>query len=66
VRAVTDMARSLGMIATAEGVETAEQMEQVRELGCTGVQGYYIGKPQPLAEVAGLLDAYLPRRAKSA
>jgi diguanylate cyclase (GGDEF)-like protein len=66
VRAVTDMARSLGMIATAEGVETAEQMEQVRELGCTEVQGYYIGKPQPLAEVAGLLDAYLPRRAKSA
>jgi len=66
VRAVTAMARSLGMITTAEGVETAQQMEQVRGLGCTEVQGYYIGKPQPLAELAGLLDAYLPRRAKSA
>jgi diguanylate cyclase (GGDEF)-like protein len=66
VRAVTAMARSLGMITTAEGVETAEQMEQVCELGCTEAQGYYIGKPQPLTELAGLLDAYLPRRAKSA
>jgi EAL domain-containing protein (putative c-di-GMP-specific phosphodiesterase class I) len=38
----------------------------VCELGCTEAQGYYIGKPQPFTELAGLLDAYLPRRAKSA
>jgi diguanylate cyclase (GGDEF)-like protein len=66
VRAVTAMAKSFGMATTAEGVETAEQMEQVRELGCTEVQGYYIGRPQPLTDVSRLLEAYVPPRAKSA
>jgi EAL domain-containing protein (putative c-di-GMP-specific phosphodiesterase class I) len=66
VRAVTAMAKSFGMVTTAEGVETAEQMELVRELGCTEVQGYYIGRPQPLAGLTRLLEVYVPRRAKSA
>ncbi len=66
VRAVTDMARSLGMITTAEGVESAEQLEHVRLLGCDEVQGYYISRPQPLAMVHGVIAAYAPLRAKSA
>ena len=66
VRAVTDMARSLGMITTAEGVETAEQFDHVRLLCCDEVQGYYISRPQPLAMVHGVIAAYAPLRAKSA
>ncbi|MDP2411752.1 MAG: EAL domain-containing protein [Pseudolabrys sp.] len=66
VRAVTDMARSLGMITTAEGVETAEQLDHVRLLGCDEVQGFYISRPQPLAAVHGVIAAYAPLRAKSA
>jgi diguanylate cyclase (GGDEF)-like protein len=66
VRSVTALAKSLGMITTAEGVETKEQMELVRMVGCTEVQGYYVGRPQPLKDVSHLLKDYMPRQAKSA
>ncbi len=66
VRSVTALANSLGMVTTAEGVETAEQLDLVRMVGCTEVQGYYIGRPQPLKEVSRLLADNLPRQAKSA
>jgi diguanylate cyclase (GGDEF)-like protein len=66
VRSVTALAKSLGMITTAEGVETKEQMELVRMVGCTEVQGYYVGRPQPLKEMSRLLKDYMPLQAKSA
>ena len=40
VRAVAELARNLQMQVVAEGVETAEQLEQVRILGCTDAQGH--------------------------
>ncbi|MEI9805853.1 MAG: bifunctional diguanylate cyclase/phosphodiesterase [Pseudolabrys sp.] len=61
VLAVTTMAKSLGMISTAEGVETAEQLEQVRKLGCTEVQGYYISRPQPLAMISRVIAECSPQ-----
>jgi diguanylate cyclase (GGDEF)-like protein len=66
VRAVTTMAKSLGMITTAEGVETKEQLAQVRMLGCTEVQGYYIGRPQPQEQVTRLIASFAPRQTKTA
>ena len=66
VRSVTALAKSLGMITTAEGVETKEQLELVRMVGCTEVQGYYFGRPQPLKDISRVLESYLPRQAKSA
>jgi diguanylate cyclase (GGDEF)-like protein len=66
VRAVTAMAKSLRMITTAEGVETSEQLGQVRSLGCTEVQGFFIGRPQRREEIARLLADYVPRSAKRA
>jgi EAL domain-containing protein (putative c-di-GMP-specific phosphodiesterase class I) len=42
------LAHSLGLMVTAEGVETDEQFAAVRGEGCDDVQGYYIGTPQPL------------------
>ncbi len=66
VHAVTAMAKSLGMITTAEGVETSAQLAQVRELGCTEVQGFYIGRPQPIAALRSLLTAGQPPRARYA
>ena len=43
-------ASGLGMVTTAEGVETAEQLEQLRAAGCTEGQGYYFGRPAPARE----------------
>ncbi len=66
VRSVTAMAKSLRMITTAEGVETAEQLDQVRRLGCTEVQGFFIGRPQPREEIVRLLADDAPRQVRRA
>jgi EAL domain-containing protein (putative c-di-GMP-specific phosphodiesterase class I) len=45
IQAVTDLAHGLGLTATAEGVETLDQLRIIRELGCDHVQGYLISAP---------------------
>jgi EAL domain-containing protein (putative c-di-GMP-specific phosphodiesterase class I) len=45
VKATIDLAHGLGMIATAEGIETEEQARLLRELGCDVGQGYWIAQP---------------------
>jgi EAL domain-containing protein (putative c-di-GMP-specific phosphodiesterase class I) len=57
VDAIVTLASSLGMTTTAEGVETVEQLEQVRRAGCTEAQGYYLGRPRPAADVSADLSA---------
>ena len=45
VRTIAELAHGLGLVATAEGVETIEQLRCVRELGCDVVQGYLVSPP---------------------
>ena len=45
VRAIVTLAHNLGLNAIAEGVETAEQLAQLRELDCELAQGYWFSKP---------------------
>ncbi len=45
INAVVAMANSLDMTTTAEGVETAEEVELIRNLGCDKIQGFYFGRP---------------------
>ncbi len=54
IRAVVAMAQSLDMATTAEGVETVEEANMIRELGCTKIQGYYFGRPMTAAEAKSL------------
>jgi len=51
IDAVTSLGATLGMVTTAEGVETRDQLEQLRAHGCTEVQGYYISKPEPVEKI---------------
>ncbi len=46
IRSVIAMGRALGLRVVTEGVETAEQMELLRQLGSDEVQGYYLGRPE--------------------
>ena len=55
IRAVTGLASSLGMVTTAEGIETDDQLAQLRSAGCTQVQGYLFSKAIPASEIAGRL-----------
>ena len=61
IRAVTDLGRNLGMTTTAEGVETAAQLEQIQKEGCSEVQGYYVGRPMCAVSATRLLTEALPR-----
>ena len=54
IRAIVSLADSLGMDTTAEGVETHDDLELIRELGVSQVQGYIFGRPTE-ASVAGEL-----------
>jgi diguanylate cyclase (GGDEF)-like protein len=56
VSAIINMARSLGLKTIAEGVETQEQLEFLREQLCDEMQGYYFSKPVPEQEFRQLLS----------
>ena len=54
IRAMVGLASDLKMQTTAEGVETPEELQLVRDLGCSLVQGYIFGKPMPAEEAREL------------
>jgi len=55
VSAVLSMARALDVEVVAEGVETAEQLDWLREHGCDFAQGFLIAKPVPAAELGAFV-----------
>jgi EAL domain-containing protein (putative c-di-GMP-specific phosphodiesterase class I) len=55
VRAVIGLARGLDIPVVAEGVETSEQMSFLTDESCDNVQGYFIGRPQPISAYAELV-----------
>ncbi|HEC12982.1 MAG TPA: EAL domain-containing protein [Acidiferrobacteraceae bacterium] len=48
ILATIDLGHNLGLSVTAEGVENAEIMDRLQEMGCDTAQGYYLGMPVPL------------------
>jgi diguanylate cyclase (GGDEF)-like protein len=57
-RAVTTLGHSFGMEITAEGVETEEQLNFLRSLGCDEIQGYYFSRPLPGDELEKFLKNF--------
>ena len=55
VETIIALARNLGMDALAEGIETREQLDIVRNLGCTHGQGFLFSKPKPPAEILEII-----------
>lgn len=55
-RAIIAMGQSLNLATLAEGVETAEQVEILRDYGCDYIQGYYYSKPLPAADMTNFLQ----------
>jgi diguanylate cyclase (GGDEF)-like protein len=66
VQAVAGLAESLSMTTTAEGVETSEQLDHVRRLGCTDVQGFLYSPPVPARELAKFLAKQNGRKVAAA
>ena len=54
VRAVAALATGMGMTATAEGVETREQLDRITSEGCTEMQGFLFSRPLPAREIERL------------
>jgi diguanylate cyclase (GGDEF)-like protein len=53
--ALVELGHALGLDVIAEGVETAAQLEQLREVGCDAVQGYAVGRPVSVEQFDALL-----------
>lgn len=60
VAAVLQLVRACGLEAVWEGVETAEQAEHLRNLGCLSAQGYFFSKPLPADDIPALVKAAFP------
>jgi diguanylate cyclase (GGDEF)-like protein len=60
VQAVVNIAAERRMTTTAEGVETSQQQELLRALGCSEMQGFLFSAPKPAAEIKQLLYAHQP------
>ncbi|WP_255547884.1 putative bifunctional diguanylate cyclase/phosphodiesterase [Erythrobacter ani] len=65
INAVVAMAQSLDMTTTAEGVETAEEAELIRNLGCDKIQGFYFGRPMSKEEAIRLFRTMNDQREAS-
>ena len=55
---IMNLINSLGMKVLAEGVETSEQMEELKKMKCDIIQGYYISKPVPEIEASKFISLY--------
>jgi diguanylate cyclase (GGDEF)-like protein len=66
VASVIDLAHAFGMVTTAEGVETAPQLEMLRHLGCERGQGYYWSAALEPAELPGWLRRQRPAAPETA
>ena len=51
VRSIAGLSKNLGLRVVAEGIENAERLDELHELGCDIGQGYHISRPMPASEL---------------
>ena len=56
-KGIIALAHSVGLQVTAEGVESEQQLQVLRENGCDEAQGYFLGMPGPAAQISALFEA---------
>ena len=56
IKAIVDLAHSLGMLVIAEGIEDAQTLAFLQQLGCDKAQGYFIGRPLQASQISGWLE----------
>lgn len=55
LRAIVKLGHGLGMTVTAEGIETQRQLSMLRDIGCDLAQGYLLGRPAHLGDLAAII-----------
>jgi EAL domain-containing protein (putative c-di-GMP-specific phosphodiesterase class I)/GGDEF domain-containing protein len=55
LKAIIDLGQNLGLTVTAEGIETPEQLQSMRDLNCDTVQGYLTGRPVNSTDLSAML-----------
>jgi EAL domain-containing protein (putative c-di-GMP-specific phosphodiesterase class I) len=58
VKAISGLGQSLNISTTAEGVETVDQLDQLRAIGCTEVQGFLFSPAKPGCDIVELLEKF--------
>jgi len=66
VETVAQLSNRLGLVSTAEGIETINELEFVKAAGCILGQGYYFAKPMPVVEFQHFVDAQRQSRERTA
>lgn len=56
ISSIVSMAKNIRMVTLAEGVETKDQVDFLRRIGCDRLQGYYFSKPLPYGEILKVLE----------
>ena len=59
LEAILGMCNNLGLATTGEGIETQQQLDLLRDRGCTDAQGFLLGRPMPAAEVQAFIRSRL-------
>lgn len=58
VRTILELGRAYGLAVIAEGIETEEQRDRLRDLGCTLGQGWYLGRPMSVEQMTAVLSEH--------